>query len=206
MKKLNVCDRIKKKREELGMSQEELANKLGYKSRSSINKIEMGLSDIPFSKIKDFAVALETTEAYIMGWEVPDEIPNSIPEAEFVSIPLYASISAGYGSCQNEFIEMLAIPGIKSNGSDYFAVKVRGESMEPKIPDESIVIIKKDVSTENGDIGAFYYNGDSYVKQKKYINGKMILHSFNMAYDPIIIQPYDDFKEYGKVVKVLIDL
>jgi transcriptional regulator with XRE-family HTH domain len=61
--------RIKQKREELGLSQEELAAKLGYKSRSSINKIEMGINDIPQSKIKAIANALNTTPAFLMGWD-----------------------------------------------------------------------------------------------------------------------------------------
>ena len=79
---MNVCDRIKKRREELNLSQEELASKLGYKSRSSINKIEMGLSDIPFSKIKDFAMALKTTPAYIMGWAEEEEKVNLLNKRE----------------------------------------------------------------------------------------------------------------------------
>ncbi len=79
---MNVCDRIKRRREELNLSQEELASKLGYKSRSSINKIEMGLSDIPFSKIKDFAMALETTPAYIMGWTEEEEKVNLLNKRE----------------------------------------------------------------------------------------------------------------------------
>lgn len=60
---------IKMKREELGMSQEELAKKLNYKSRSSINKIELGVNDLPQSKIAEFAIALDTTVAELMGWE-----------------------------------------------------------------------------------------------------------------------------------------
>ena len=61
--------RIRARREELGMSQEELANKLGYKSRSSINKIEKGENDIPQSKIVSFAKALQTTPEFLMGWD-----------------------------------------------------------------------------------------------------------------------------------------
>lgn len=60
---------IRQRREELGMSQEELAHKLGYKSRSSINKIELGENDIPQSKIEAFAKALDVTPSYLMGWE-----------------------------------------------------------------------------------------------------------------------------------------
>lgn len=51
---MELYKRIRKRREELGMSQEELAKKMGYKSRSSINKIEMGENDIPQSKIATF--------------------------------------------------------------------------------------------------------------------------------------------------------
>ena len=65
---LDLYDRIRMRREELNMSQDELAQKLGYKSRSSINKIEKGINDIPQSKIKAFATALETTPEYLMGW------------------------------------------------------------------------------------------------------------------------------------------
>ena len=66
---MEIGERIKKRREELGMSQEELAQKAGYKSRSSINKIEVDGRGLPQSKISAIAKALDTTPAYIMGWE-----------------------------------------------------------------------------------------------------------------------------------------
>lgn len=59
---------IKSRREELGLTQDDLAQKLGYRSRSSIQKIEKGVTDIPQSKIKSFAEALQTTPEYLMGW------------------------------------------------------------------------------------------------------------------------------------------
>lgn len=61
-------NRIKAQRELLDMTQEELAQKLGYKSRSTVNKIEMGINDIPQSKIPKFAKALNCSIAYLMGW------------------------------------------------------------------------------------------------------------------------------------------
>lgn len=205
---MNTADIIKKRREELGLSQEELAEKLGYKSRSSINKIELGLSDIPFAKIPSFAKALDIKPEVLMGWTEEKTQPlkeesNAIflgDDSTFIYIPLYESISAGYGSEESEFIEMIPLYGLRKNGNDYFAVKVRGYSMEPKISDSSIIIIKKDVTIENGEIGAFYLNGETFVKQKRIGNGKIILHSFNNAFSDIVINEYDDFKEYGKVV------
>ena len=61
--------RIRARRLELHLSQDELAKLAGYKSRSSINKIEQGKNDIPQTKIQDIATALSTTVAYIMGAE-----------------------------------------------------------------------------------------------------------------------------------------
>ena len=62
-------ERIKLLREEQGISRAELARLVGYTSRSSINKVEAGLVDLPQSKIVAFAKALNTTPRYLMGWE-----------------------------------------------------------------------------------------------------------------------------------------
>lgn len=64
----DIGKRIRKRREELGMTQEELANKLNYKSKTTIAKIENGTNDIVQSKVVEFAKALKTSPAYLMGW------------------------------------------------------------------------------------------------------------------------------------------
>ena len=64
-----VGDNIMKLRKEMGLTQEELATRLGYKSKSTINKIELGINDISQSKIVRFAKALNTTPAHLMGWD-----------------------------------------------------------------------------------------------------------------------------------------
>ena len=63
-----IGDRIKHLREGLGLSQEELADMLGYKSKSSINKIEMGFQDVPRAKLEAFARALHTSPDELSGW------------------------------------------------------------------------------------------------------------------------------------------
>lgn len=100
-----LYDRIKSRRIELGLTVEELAHKMGYKDKSSISKIENGKADIPQSKIAAFADALETTTAYLMGWEerpgpsqptqkatIP---PGFIPMPKMVKVPLVGSIACG---------------------------------------------------------------------------------------------------------------
>lgn len=64
---MTIGQRIKQRREEIKMSQEELAHKIGYKSRSSINKIELDIQQLTQRKIKAIADALDTTANYILG-------------------------------------------------------------------------------------------------------------------------------------------
>lgn len=65
---MTIGERIKQRRTELGLSQEEVANKLGYKSRTSVFKVEQGITDLPLSKVKEFAKVLKTSPSYLMGW------------------------------------------------------------------------------------------------------------------------------------------
>ena len=66
---MTLGEKVKLKREELNLSQEELAEKMNYKSKTSIHKIEVGITDLPLSKVKELAAVLKTTPAYLKGWE-----------------------------------------------------------------------------------------------------------------------------------------
>lgn len=85
MQKPNIGERIKLRREELDMSLEELARLTGYKSRSSISKIENNERNLQQSKIKKFADALGVSPAYIMGWS--DEKPKVEEQQEIETRP-----------------------------------------------------------------------------------------------------------------------
>lgn len=61
--------RVKDRRRELGMSQLDLALKIGYKDKSSVAKIETGDRDLPRSKIVEIASALAVTPQYLLDWE-----------------------------------------------------------------------------------------------------------------------------------------
>lgn len=77
MKELNYLEhynpyafgmRVKYLREKRKLTQEELAVKIGYKDRSSINRIEKGKRDVKQETITLLARALNTSESYLMGW------------------------------------------------------------------------------------------------------------------------------------------
>ena len=68
--------RIRLRRLEIGMSQDELAQKTGYGSRSSINKIELGKTDLPCSKLLLVAKALGVKPSYLIGFENENGLAN----------------------------------------------------------------------------------------------------------------------------------
>lgn len=69
MLNMTIYERIKELRKKRGMTQQELAEKVGYKTGSAVNKVELGLRDLNYSKICAFAVALETTASYLCDGE-----------------------------------------------------------------------------------------------------------------------------------------
>ena len=119
---MNIGKRIKKRRESLGLSQDELAVKMKYKSRSAITKVEKGQRDINQSKIVDYAKALNTTPAYLMGWseavEPTYEQKNAHPnEGEQKLIDNYRQLNEEGQDKASEYVSDLVATGryIKNN-------------------------------------------------------------------------------------------
>ena len=65
---MTVGQRIKLKREEKGLSQLDLAKKVGYETKGSISMIEAGKRDISLDKVREIAKALDVTPHWLMGW------------------------------------------------------------------------------------------------------------------------------------------
>ena len=78
---MKLYENIKKRRQELGLSQQELAERVGYSGKSMISQIESGMVDLPESMIMKFAIALDTTPTYLMGWN--DEFSEKIFDESF---------------------------------------------------------------------------------------------------------------------------
>ena len=81
-------------------------------------------------------------------------------------------------------------------GEADFAVRVSGDSMEPRFVDGQVIFVKEQQTLEYGEIGIFALNGDSYVK--KYERGKLV--SLNPCYEPIKFWEFDSIHIFGKVV------
>lgn len=197
----NMGTIIKKRREQLGISQEQLANILGYKSRSSINKIELNHTDLPQSKIVALAKALSVTPAYLMGWEdleQPTPKSNGYPT---VRIPVLGDVAAGVPIlAQQNIIGYEDIPADMAKTGEYFGLKIKGDSMEPKIHDNDIVIVKSMSDAENNDIVIAMINNEATCKRLHKYSNSVVLTAINSDYKPIEVTPDEDIQILGKVV------
>ncbi len=176
-----IGKRIKERREALGISQEALAQRLGYKNKSTIAKIETGINDIVQSKVIEFANELNTTVSFLMGWE------DSPTKKSGVKINVLGRVAAGIPITAIEnIIDTEEISQEMAADGEYFALKIKGDSMEPKISDSDIVIVRKQDFADDGDLVIALINGDDAVckRLKKYEDG-IALISFNPKYDPL---------------------
>lgn len=182
-----IGSNIRKRRNELKMSQDELAKKLGYLDRSSISKIENGKSDITQTQVMQFAEALQTTWEDLM-------IGESIKKIEYVTIDVYGSIPAGVPieALENKIGEV-DIPMMWVGSEDqYIALKVKGDSMYPKYLEGDIVIIKLQPDCESGQDCVVYLNGyDATLKKVIKKNGTVVLEPINNQYPPVTIDKED---------------
>lgn len=197
---MTIGERIKLRREELNMTQDDLAKKLNYKSRSSINKIELGLYNLKQSKIKMIADALETTPAYIMGWEEPNTYTSPISVQSF---PLLGNIACGNPLFADENIETYVEATTKVKAD--FCLRAKGDSMvNARIYDGDIVFIRKQDTVENGEIAAVIIGEEATLKRVFYYpeDSKLVLQAENPKYEPFVYvgQELNTIKILGKAV------
>ncbi len=201
----DIYERIKSRREELGLTTEELAQRMGYKTRSSITKIETGKADIPQSKVKAFARALQTTTAYLMGDDDAREARPSIPAGfeplpEMTAVPLVGTIACGTPILAEQNVE--ARIGVPAAWRADFALTCKGDSMAPRYLDGDIVCIRCQPQVENGQIAAVLI-GDEATLKRFYQNGDTVtLQAENPAYSPLVYrgEELNEIRIEGRVV------
>lgn len=161
-------ERIRSRREALGMTQTELADALST-TKQNIYKYENGIiSNIPSDKIEAMAEILKTTPAYLMGWEEETVLPPNIePLGSMQKIPLVGQIACGIPILAEQNIEdYVDLPGhIRAD----FALTCKGESMiGAGIRTGDIVYIRKQEEVENGQIAAVMIGNDEATLKRVY--------------------------------------
>ena len=144
----------------------------------------------------------------IVGYldEDKNEIVGNIDlEVGYKKVPLYSSISAGYGACDSGVIDYIALPMVNSFSGDIFAVRVNGDSMEHTIENHSIVFIKRDSEVANKKIGAFLLNNEALLKRYYVTENGVFLRSDNRDYPDIRVREHDDFIIVGRYIGSVIN-
>lgn len=200
---MTIYERIKYLREERGMSQQELAEKVGYKTASAVNKIELGLRDINQSKIVEFAKALNTTPSYLLGDDQFNifSIPNIIPIPKMKEIPLLGTIACGEPITAVENIETYITVDAKANVD--FALKCKGDSMiNARVFDGDIVYIHSQPDVENGEIAAVLIDNEATLKKVYKYPNKLVLSPCNPMYDDLVYseEQLENVRILGKAV------
>lgn len=204
----NYIEELRRKKD-YGFNQ--LALKSGVNVKS-LNEIIYGKS----KKVNPFhlqkiakALNVDYKEFYrIVGYldeEKKDIAGNIDLNVDYQKVPVYSSISAGYGACESEIIDYIALPVVKDFSGDIFGIKVFGDSMEYTIENHSIVFIKKGVEVPNKKIGAFLLNNQALLKRYFVTENGVFLRSDNREYPDIKVEEHDDFIIVGRYIGSVIN-
>ncbi len=188
---LELYKNIKRRRQQLKMTQTDLALKMGYADKSMIAKIEKGNVDLPQSKILAFANVLETTPGELMGWDYeaePTETVDNIYKLDKIKLPFLGKVACGEPIFADEDRESYIMIGTDI-GAD-FCLQCQGDSMiNARIHDGDIVFVKKTDIVENGAIAVVIIDDEATLKRFFYYREQnlVILKPENPKYQDIIL-------------------
>lgn len=202
--RLFIGSKIKKLREKHGMNQDDLAKKLGT-TKQAVSRYEKGdrqaNQDILFALSNIFNVKVD----YFFP-ESLSETSNAIKvTGKFIKIPVIGEIACGDPILADEnIIDYHVEPADLLPAGNLFYLKAKGDSMEPKIPNQSLVLIREQSDVESGEIAAVLVNGDTEatLKRVKKQNGYLILHPDNSNYEPMIVDENNQARIIGKALQI----
>lgn len=203
---LELYKNIKRRRQQLKMTQTDLALKMGYADKSMIAKIEKGNVDLPQSKILAFANVLETTPGELMGWDYevePTETVDNIYKLDKIRLPMLGKVACGEPIFADEDRESYIMVGTDI-GAD-FCLQCQGDSMiNARIHDGDIVFVKKTDIVENGEIAVVIIDDEATLKRFFYYREQnlVILKPENPKYQDIILtgEQLNQVKVLGRAV------
>lgn len=197
---------MKTRRKELCLSAETIAERI-HVSPTTIYRYEKGdIEKVPSDVLIEIAAALHTTPAYLMGWEEDESTATSSPNA--VKIPVLGRVAAGLPiTAVENIIDYEEIPSSLAANGEFVALQIKGQSMEPRIYEGDIVIVRVQPTAETGDLAVVIVNGDeATVKKIKFLPEGILLQPFNPAYQPFFYSKHDiEYKPvriFGKVVEL----
>ncbi len=204
---IRIGTRIKQLRIDRKMSQDELAKKSGYTSRSTINKIELGINDVSQSKLKSIAEALNVTVNEILCWDDHND-SHDIKLNHGVVINVLGRVAAGIPiEAIEDIVDTEEITEEMAKTGSFFGLQIHGDSMEPRMRDGDVVIVRQQNDAESDEIVIALVNGDEATckRLKKYANG-IVLLSTNPKYEPLYFSTEEIESKPVRIIGKVVEL
>lgn len=216
----SIASQIKKLRNQRGWTQSQLADRLSV-SKQTVSNWETGIKVPRMGSLQNLADLFNVKIGEITNASINDYGNLSTPkptnviyplssELKRVPVPIIGEIACGDPITADENIEgyteeIFEKPIPKGN---LFALRCKGHSMEPKIPDGALAIIREQPTVEDDEIAAVLVDGDTEatLKRIKHQGDLVMLMPENKEYDPIILNKDNPGRIVGKVIRVSYDI
>jgi len=184
---MEIKDILFQRRKELNMTMKQVADKVGV-SEGTISRWESGkIADMRRDKIMAYAQALNISPAIIMGWDNVDSSSTSESIHAGKRIPVLGSVAAGIPiDAIEDVLDWEDISEDMAKTGEFFGLRIKGDSMQPRIVEGDIVIVRQQPDADSGDVVIVQVNGDKATCKRltKYSSGISLI-SFNPAYEPM---------------------
>nr|WP_270440557.1 XRE family transcriptional regulator [Butyricicoccus sp. AF86-03b2A] len=207
---MDVGERIKNRRKQLGLSAEQIAAELGV-SPATVYRYESNeIMNMRIDKLEPIAKALHTSPAYLMGWS--EESSTASKDTNLVTIHYAGPVAAHFNATPDDAYEQRTIPAEwigRRRPEDFFLATVSGDSMYPQFQDgDEILCLRCSDMGVSGRIGIMLLGGDeATVKRIEYKPGEdwIDLIPINPEFKPKHIEGIDleQCRVVGRVIKVI---
>lgn len=175
-------NRIKELRKAHHYTLEKLANKIGV-APNTLNQYELERREAPYDILKELSRIFDTSIDYLIG----NDEQNQLKIKKGIKIPVLGRIPAGIPiEAIQEIIDYEEIPEEMAKNGEYFALKVRGNSMSPEITDGEVAIVRKQDDADSGNICVVMVNGDEATLKriKKSEQGLTLIPTNTIEFSP----------------------
>lgn len=202
-----TSERIKEGMQIRDLKQADLVERTGI-SKGALSSYISGKYVPKQNNIYLIAKALNVNEAWLMGADVPMERINAKNVSNGVTINVLGRVAAGVPiEAVENIIDTEEISEDLAKTGEFFGLQIHGDSMEPRMYEGDIVIVRQQNDAESGDIVIALVNGNDATCKRlmKYAGGIQLL-SLNSKYEPMMFSNQEIIEKPVKIIGKVIEL